>query len=331
MEWVGRCQRWLLVGPFVLNRARRNPTCIYHALQTERRHKKSNDVLWAGARPLSVPPSIKHAKWGEFVFGAGGRHHPPPFTIVCWAFYISYQSRLIGLFLVSHYHLGKVVSYFCFYCHDKLPVFKWEIRRNSFKASRPTVLHNECLQLILWVTADMTTREGDLVKVVNTWLQECEDVFCTHNLIKMKLRPLTRMIRSLSSGFVSLQIWWSRSSRVAGPGVKTRWLSNELQMSLTIAVVFEIEALQLWQIHLESPFNKIPDMWVAMVTTPYGYDMINAEVLVNIGNMWKSLERSCIFQLSLPHNTVSLCLPAASWSYSQRCLSTPTGESSPSA
>lgn len=118
---------------------------------------------------------------------------------------------------------------------------------------------------------------------------------------------------------------------MAGPGVKTRWLSNELQVSLTIAVVFKMDALQLWRMHLESPFNKIPDLWVAMVTTPYGYDMINAKVLVNIVKMWKSLELSCIFQLSLTRNTLSLCLPAASWSYSQRCLSTPTGESSPSA
>lgn len=50
---------------------------------------------------------------------------------------------------------------------------------------------------------------------------------------------------------------WSRSSRVAGPGVKRRWLSNELQTPSIVAVVFE--ALQLWQRRLELVFGKTLD------------------------------------------------------------------------
>lgn len=41
---------------------------------------------------------------------------------------------------------------------------------------------------------------------------------------------------------------------MAGPGVKRRWLSNELQAPSIVAVVFE--ALQLWQRHLELMFDK---------------------------------------------------------------------------
>lgn len=126
---------------------------------------------------------------------------------------------------------------------------------------------------------------------------------------------------------------WSRSSGVTGPGVKRRRLSNELQTPSIVAVVFE--ALQLWQRHLELAFDKILDFGAGY----YGCYTTDATTLaVDVKNLMiylfllhKSLEHWYTLQLALTPNTLSLCLPAALWSYSQRCLSTPTGESSPSA
>lgn len=53
------------------------------------------------------------------------------------------------------------------------------MRHNSFKASLASVLHNECLRLILWVTADMIIAfEAALVKVVKMTARACDPV-CT--------------------------------------------------------------------------------------------------------------------------------------------------------
>lgn len=95
-------------------------------------------------------------------------------------------------------------------------------------------------------------------------------------------------------------------------------MANELLTCSTTAVVFE--ALQLWQLCLEFKSDKIPDFGRYYGYHPIWLLWIDSKALI-----------VHILQLSLTLVALSLCLPAALWSYSQRCLSTPTGESFPSA
>lgn len=58
-------------------------------------------------------------------------------------------------------------------------------------------------------------------------------------------------------------------------------------MSSTVAVVFEIEALQLCHMHVEFTFHRITDFWVTMVITAYCYYISSVKILVVIiVTMW---------------------------------------------